>query len=26
MFGSPKDFIVTMQGGGMIGPYLAMAG
>jgi len=26
LFGSPKDFIVTMQGGGMVGPYLAMGG
>jgi general secretion pathway protein K len=26
LFGSPKDFIVTMQGGGMVGPFLAMGG
>jgi general secretion pathway protein K len=26
LFGSPKDFILTMQGGGMVGPYLAMGG
>lgn len=26
LFGSPKEFIVTMQGGGMIGPMLAMGG
>ncbi len=26
LFGSPKDFIVTMQGGGMVGPFLSMGG
>ncbi len=26
LFGSPKDFIVTMQGGGTVGPFLAMGG